>query len=77
MDFKAYKMDGLGNDFIIIDARAKKIFLNKKNIALTKKDVKEALQFNKNLISNLGLFQFSVEKAYNVKYLILFSIMIY
>ena len=26
------KMHGLKNDFIIIDARAKKIFLNKKNI---------------------------------------------
>ena len=25
MDIKAYKMDGLGNDFIIIDQRDKKI----------------------------------------------------
>ena len=24
MDFKAYKMDGLGNDFVIIDQREKK-----------------------------------------------------
>ena len=28
MDFKAYKMDGLGNDFVIIDQREKKYDLN-------------------------------------------------
>ena len=27
----AYKMDGLGNDFIIFDKREKSIFLNKKS----------------------------------------------
>ena len=32
MDFKAYKMDGLGNDFIIIDQREKKFDLNNTQI---------------------------------------------
>ena len=30
--FKAYKMDGLGNDFIIFDNRKKSIFLTKDQI---------------------------------------------
>ena len=29
MEFKAYKMDGLGNDFIIIDNRDKDIKMSK------------------------------------------------
>ena len=32
MDLKAYKMDGLGNDFVIIDQRIKSIKLSKKQI---------------------------------------------
>jgi diaminopimelate epimerase len=32
MDIQAYKMDGLGNDFIIIDNRSDPIFLNKDQI---------------------------------------------
>ena len=32
MEFKAYKMDGLGNDFVIIDQRNKTIELSKKEI---------------------------------------------
>lgn len=32
MNFKAYKMDGLGNDFLIIDNRKQKIHLNKDQI---------------------------------------------
>ena len=32
MGFKAYKMDGLGNDFVIIDQRNKTIELSKKEI---------------------------------------------
>ena len=32
MDFKAYKMDGLGNDFIIIDQRNKTVKLSKEEI---------------------------------------------
>mgnify|MGYP001407291172 CR=1 FL=1 len=32
MEFKAFKMDGLGNDFVIIDQRAKTINLSKENI---------------------------------------------
>ena len=32
MDFKAYKMDGLGNDFVIIDQREKKYDLNNSQI---------------------------------------------
>ena len=32
MDFKAYKMDGLGNDFVIIDQREKKFDLNNSQI---------------------------------------------
>ena len=32
MDIKAYKMDGLGNDFVIIDQRIKNIELSKKQI---------------------------------------------
>ena len=32
MEFKAYKMDGLGNDFVIIDQRNKIIELSKKEI---------------------------------------------
>ena len=32
MDFKAYKMDGLGNDFVIIDQREKKYDLNDSQI---------------------------------------------
>ena len=32
MEFKAFKMDGLGNDFIIIDQRSQSIDLNKQQI---------------------------------------------
>jgi diaminopimelate epimerase len=32
MEFKAYKMDGLGNDFVIIDERSKNLDLNKEQI---------------------------------------------
>ena len=32
MDIKAYKMDGLGNDFVIIDQRTKNIDFSKKQI---------------------------------------------
>ena len=32
MDIKAYKMDGLGNDFVIIDQRIKNIELSKDQI---------------------------------------------
>ena len=32
MDIKAYKMDGLGNDFVIIDLRDKNIEFSKKEI---------------------------------------------
>ena len=32
MEFKAFKMDGLGNDFIIIDQRSKVINLSKEQI---------------------------------------------
>ena len=32
MDFKAYKMDGLGNDFVIIDQRDSDFELNKSQI---------------------------------------------
>ena len=32
MDIKAYKMDGLGNDFVIIDQRTKNIEFSKKQI---------------------------------------------
>ena len=32
MEFKAFKMDGLGNDFVIIDQRKNKIELNKEQI---------------------------------------------
>ena len=32
MEFKAYKMDGLGNDFVIIDERSKHLDLNKEQI---------------------------------------------
>ena len=32
MEFKAYKMDGLGNDFVIIDQRQNQIKLNKDQI---------------------------------------------
>ena len=32
MDIKAFKMDGLGNDFVIIDNRQKIINLNKEQI---------------------------------------------
>ena len=32
MDIQAYKMDGLGNDFIIIDNRSDPIILNKDQI---------------------------------------------
>ena len=32
MEFKAYKMDGLGNDFVIIDERSKNLGLNKEQI---------------------------------------------
>ena len=39
MNFKAYKMDGLGNDFLIIDRRKKPISINKeKIIELGKRD---------------------------------------
>ncbi len=32
MEFKAYKMDGLGNDFVIVDLRDKAINLTKEQI---------------------------------------------
>ena len=32
MEFKAFKMDGLGNDFVIIDQRTKTINLSRENI---------------------------------------------
>ena len=32
MEFKAYKMDGLGNDFVIIDQRKNQIKLTKDQI---------------------------------------------
>ena len=32
MEFKAFKMDGLGNDFVIIDKRSNKIDLSKDQI---------------------------------------------
>ena len=32
MDIKAFKMDGLGNDFVIIDQRNKNLNLNKNQI---------------------------------------------
>ena len=32
MDINAFKMDGLGNDFIIIDRRKNEIFLSKEKI---------------------------------------------
>ena len=32
MDFKAFKMDGLGNDFVIIDQRSKNLNLTKEQI---------------------------------------------
>ena len=32
MEFSAYKMDGLGNDFVIIDNRSKPIILNNEQI---------------------------------------------
>ena len=32
MEFKAFKMDGLGNDFIIIDQRSQSIDLNRQQI---------------------------------------------
>ena len=32
MDIKAFKMDGLGNDFVIIDQRTKNIEFSKKQI---------------------------------------------
>ena len=32
MDIKAFKMDGLGNDFVIIDLRKKDLNLNKDQI---------------------------------------------
>ena len=48
-DFNLFKKDEFSNSEIK-DNNIPKLFLNKKNIALTKKDVKEALQFNKNLI---------------------------
>ena len=32
MEFKAYKMDGLGNDFVIIDQRIENIQLSKNQI---------------------------------------------
>ena len=32
MEFKAYKMDGLGNDFVIIDQRGKNINLSNDQI---------------------------------------------
>ena len=32
MDIKAYKMDGLGNDFVIIDQRKKIITLSEEQI---------------------------------------------
>ena len=33
MEFNAFKMDGLGNDFVIIDQRVKAINLSKENIS--------------------------------------------
>ena len=39
MDFKAFKMDGLGNDFLIVDRRKKSISIKKeKIIELGKRD---------------------------------------
>ena len=32
MDFKAFKMDGLGNDFVIIDRRKNNVNLSKEQI---------------------------------------------
>ncbi|GIS48805.1 MAG: hypothetical protein Ct9H90mP22_3930 [Gammaproteobacteria bacterium] len=32
MEFKAFKMDGLGNDFVIIDNRSNNVELNKDQI---------------------------------------------
>ena len=32
MNFNAFKMDGLGNDFLIIDNRKQKVYLNEKQI---------------------------------------------
>ena len=32
MDFKAFKMDGLGNDFVIIDQRSKDLNLTKEQV---------------------------------------------
>ena len=32
MKFKAFKMDGLGNDFVIIDCRSEEINLSKKQV---------------------------------------------
>ena len=32
MNFSAFKMDGLGNDFLIIDNRKQKVYLNEKQI---------------------------------------------
>ena len=34
MDFKAYKMDGLGNDFVIIDQRDSDYELNESQIKI-------------------------------------------
>jgi len=48
-DFNLFKKDEFSNSEIKGN-KIPKLFLNKKNIALSKKDVKEALQFNKNLI---------------------------
>jgi diaminopimelate epimerase len=39
MDIKAFKMDGLGNDFVIIDLRKKDLNLSKVQI-LKKRDLK-------------------------------------
>ena len=39
MEFKGYKMDGLGNDFLIIDRRKEFISINKEKIVeLSKRD---------------------------------------
>ena len=44
--------------------------VNEKELAINKRDF--TFQLNKKLISFLGLFQFSEEKAYKVKYFIFF-----
>ena len=48
MEIKAFKMDGLGNDFIIIDQRKEKIILSKDQIIkIYKSKIKEFNKHNK------------------------------